>query len=450
MIELITFILTFIFIAFCLIISFVSYKKNNSLNILIVFVFSLILFNGILPFFLINESLDYNLNKSFSLIENYTIEDIFLYYSQNIILLFSTFLGWRIIKRKYKTVNQNITIENKYLYNKTIGKIAKLLLSLSIIAYYVYSIAYGGFISLISYTSDIRSGITEVKNPISFLQKFGGFSVFATLLFAGLLVDKTYNKRMKPWFLFSFVFSVYYLYSLGGRVTFISFFVILILGYGIYKSNYKIKIDVVIKGIIVSLISISGIYYITRIFTRKSAAYSLIDFLLYELSFPFASFNGVIPYAGIYKFKHIVLTPLYFLPTSIWEVKMELKTASSFNTFLFMGAEKGVNGVTGSVPLDIVSFSWLEGGAVGALIIGILFGIFIGFLQKFINSILSNGVKAFIFSYAVLNLAVKIVNYGDPVHVIQGCFSFFIGSIFLIFSLKRLTNKKLKYRRIFK
>ena len=48
-------------------------------------------------------------------------------------------------------------------------------------------------------------------------------------------------------------------------------------------------------------------------------------------------------------FKDIAIAPLYLLPQRIWSQKLNIESASSFNTFVFSGARKGVAGVTGEV-----------------------------------------------------------------------------------------------------
>lgn len=438
MVQVITIILGFLYSTLCVFINFLLYKRTKKINLLIIFIFTLGIFNGIIPSFLLNEAIDNNYNFFSNIIIQYTLYDIFLYYIQNIILLISVILGWLLTKKDTSKIIDDKEMCNLINLNcTTIKKISIFMITSSIILYYLYSLAYGGFIGLLNYTSAIRSGIFVVNNKFSFLQKFGGLSIFSTLLFYGLLKEKNYSKKDMIWFIISISFSIYYLYSLGGRVSFIAFFVSLMLASILYKYHNSINIKLVYKIGFISIAVMLGLYYITNIFARGSGNLSIIDFFMHELSFPFASFKMMSSLPGKLMFKHVILAPLYFLPSSIWEYKLGIDTASSFNTFLFMGAYKGENGVTGSIPLDMVSFSWIEGGVLGGVIIGILYGFVVAILQKRINEIPNRGVKSAIFSYVAIKFSIIAINYGDTVHLIQGEFSFIVGFVFLIYFLKR-------------
>ncbi|MGG4307953.1 O-antigen polymerase [Bacillus anthracis] len=414
------------------------YKNTNSIKLIVFFLFAIIIFNGVMPSILIIESGN-NIYYSdmLNVIKDYSVYDVLLYYSQNIILVISTVIGWMLINKNPKTLKQNIKNSKAVNSNyRIIKNIALLLLLLSIISYYLYSMVYGGFIGLLDNKEAIRSGITR-DSSFAFLQKFGAFSVFSTLLFTGLLIEKVYKKRDLVWFVTSFFFSIYYLYSLGGRVTFISFFVTLILGFTFYRNENRVTKGLIIKVILIGFGVILGIYFSTSFFARATVDLSIFNFFIQELSFPFASFLMVSNYPGVFLFKHVLFAPLYFLPSSIWAYKLGFDSASSFNTFLFMGAKKGESGVTGSIPLDLLSFSWIEGGIIGTIVIGILFGLMLAILQKNINIIPNKGVRSFIFSYVAIQFAIMLVNYGDTLHIIQGEFSFILGFAFLIFCIKK-------------
>lgn len=440
MVQIIAIILGFLFSGLCIFINLLLYKRTKKISLINIFIFMLIIFNGILPVFLINNALNNAFSKSLTIIEDYTISGVFLYYSQNLILLISTTFGWLLVKKgSYnKITTKDISRVNNLNYI-SIKRISIFSLILAMVSYYLYSRAYGGYLGLLDYTTAIRSGLMTVNNPFSFLEKFGGFSLFSTLLLSGLILDKNHSKKDLIWLIASISFSIYYLYSLGGRASLVNFFAALMIGIIFYKYHGKITLNLAFKVGGIVLGAILGLYYVTNIFARGSGSLSIYDFFIQELSFPFASFNMVLDYPGMFLFKHVILTPLYFLPSSIW-INMGFDTASSFNTLLFMGARKGESGVTGSVPLDLLSFSWLQGGFIGSLVIGILFGLLLAVLQRMINCILNKGVKSFVFSYVAVEFAIMIIIYGDTVHVIQGNFSFIVGFCLLLSLLKRNTK----------
>lgn len=443
MVQLITILIGLIFIFLCFFFIFLIYNKSRIINLIIIFLFALIIFNGIVPIFLISADENRFFSDYLYIIRSYTTTNIIVFYIQNIMLLICSILGWMLVKKKPRTITQDEEelISLIKLSSNTTKRIALSFLVLSIISYYLYSKAYGGFLGLLEYTSSIRSGLFSINNPFGFLQKLGGFSVFSTLLYSGLVIDKKIKKIDLLYYVLSIIFSIYYLFSLGGRVSFISFFVVLILAVIFHKFHQKIDLKLVIRITIVATGIIFSLYYITNIFVRGSSSLAITDFFINEVSFGFASFKNVFDYQGIFMFKHVIFSILYFLPSSIWDSKLGFDTATSFNTFLFTGGYKGNGDVLGSIPLDIISFSWLEGGFFGTIIIGILFGAFLALLQKNINKIPNNGVRSFIFSYAAIQFAVLIVLYGDTVHVIQGEFSFFLGFCILTNLIKNCIKK---------
>mgnify|MGYP000930289612 CR=1 FL=1 len=443
MVQIVCILMGFIFVCLALVLGFLLYNRYKTIDLMIIFIFSLIIFNGFIPVFLINEESNRFFIDYLYIIKTYTVIDILMYYIQNITLLLSSIFGWMIIKKNYRLVlDENKERANGSSSLKKIRNIAKFCLILSIGSYYLYSQPYGGFINLLEYTSSLRSGIITVNNPFSFLQKFGRFSIFSTLLFCGLILDKKYKKTDLLYGLISIIFSIYYLYSLGGRVSFISFFLILLLARIFYKYQQKINLKLVTRMIFVLIGIILGLYYMTKFFIRGTVDLAIIDFFINEISFAFASFRNVINYPGIFLFKHVILSPLYFLPSSIWNLKFGFDTATSFNTFLFTGGYKGEGDISGSVPLDIISFSWLEGGFFGPVIIGILYGLLLAVLQRKLNEISNKGVRSFIFSYMIVEFAILVVPYGDTVHLIQSAFSFIIGFCILTHMLKNKVKSK--------
>lgn len=434
-------ILSFLFCALSIILISSIYKRSKKINMIIIFVLSLILFNGIIPVFLLNEATNSGFSNSLGIVGKYSILDICLYYFQNVMLLTSAVFGWLIMK-KHSLLCKDIEISKLTALNcKTIRRVSIFFLILSVLCYYLYSMAFGGFVNLLAYTAAIRSGIIRSYNPFSFLQKFGGFTLLSTLLLCGLIIEKSYKKSDVAWFVFSLIFSTYYLYSLGGRASFVAFFASIGLGYVFYKYENKITLKLIMKSSAIACGIILGLYFLTRIFSRETSDLSIISFFAQELSFPMASFKLVTDQPHVFWFKHVILSPLYFLPSSIWDLKLGFDTASSFNTILFMGAPKGENGVTGSIPLDVLSFSWLEGGIIGGVFVGLIFGSLLAILQKVINDIPNRGIKSLILSYASIKFAVMTVNYGDTVHIIQGDFAFIAGFCMLAFLLKKNIKK---------
>jgi|LFRM01.1.fsa_nt_gb hypothetical protein len=324
----------------------------------------------------------------------------------------------------------------------SIEKLAWFFLILSVAGYWLYARTYGGFIGLLDYSSLIRSGFVDIKNPWSFLNRFGGFAFFASFLFMALFIRYKYLfKRtiLGLAFISSLVFSVYVLYSWKGRVGFLTYLAVFPLGYIFLHNGYGFK--ALTKIIIIVLLVILVLPVFSTWLTPGKASENICMFYAKELSYPYVSLYKSIE-ANSYRYgRDAVLAPIYFLPQRVWWGIFSWESASDQNTINIMGFRKGEAGVTGGIPTDFITFWYMQLGVYSVAIGGIIWGILLRLFDKFIRSIAFKELCAFIYAYAVLSVSVLTSLYADPYHIIRRNFHFFIGLIVVSIFVRTLFNR---------
>ncbi len=371
------------------------------------------------------------------------------YLISSFLLGLSCFSGWTVFRaarrpNKYKQVQYRLNDNWSSRYKNKITCIAWIMLVVAVFSYALYSKAFGGFAGLLKYSILIRSGVMTVNNPFSFLQKFGSLSFVSSFIFFGLLIDRSirkYNCRFNfLGYVLSFGFSIYVLYSLAGRVGALIYIFTFLLGYILY--NHQSVSKLIKRLVIVAIVLPISLIGIDSILGRSSKSISLIELFAKELSFPFASYIVQFDLNNYRLFKDIIVSPLFLLPQRIWS-EINIEVASSFNTFLFMGARKGEAGVTGSIPVDMLTFANMQASIIGIIILGLLWGGVLHYSEVICNKIQIKGVQQVIYANLVLNVALLSVLYGDPQHIIIRNFAIIIGILLIMISAKfKLSLKK--------
>ena len=421
----------FVFITYFII--YIRIYNKRKLQLIDWSILSLATFNG-LGFTFVYWATNNGKNNPFwtqyiTMYDNYTA---IIYLLLCIILGLSYVFGWNIIKSIKRLPAKNEKTLKESFYLNAVMKtrlIAWVMLFLGIVSYALYTKAYGGFLGILNYTIAIRSGTISIYNPLSFLQKLGYFPLFSSYLFFGQIIEKTKaktaNKRCFFGYIISFAFSIYVLYSMAGRVSMLVYFSTFILGYILY--NYNSFTKLVRKLVSLVIILPLGLFGIDSILSRSSRGIGVIELFAKELSFPFASFIVQFGHKNYRLFKDIVVTPLFLLPQRVWYLILNIEVASSYNTFLFYGAIKGEAGVTGSIPVDMLTFANMQASIIGVIIVGFLWGGSLYLLEDYCMKIYPIGVRKVLYANMVFNVAILSVLYGDPQHIVIKNFSMIIG-----------------------
>lgn len=415
-------------------------KKNKKIDLLDFFLLSIGAFNGIGFGFVMWSTYEGRNHMQLGyLMTGYDIYTIINYIFMNIIICIAVFWGWyisnsNIKKIKYK-VNEIPSIKLKEDKNVLNGflLVAWIMLFISIVSYWVYTKSYGGFVGIIDYKKAIRAGVTNINNPYSFLKRFGSFAFFSSFIFYGIIISKE-NKIHKLKYnliglIISVCFSLYVLYTWDGRVSIVVYVITFILSHALY--NYRTILKLFKKLIVIIICGTTLILGSDILIGSTSNKLGIVELLSEELTFPFISFISQIQGGMGRCFKDIMISPLYILPEKIWGGIFGLDTASTFNTIILMGSRKGERGITGEIPIDLLTFGNIQAPVIGIVIVGILFGYILNRIEKHIKKIPVKGIKICIYSNIALYVAILSVLYGDPEHIITRNFHNICGILFI-------------------
>lgn len=342
-----------------------------------------------------------------------------------LVLMTGIIFGWKIpvFEKKYINYISKYSIELK---EKNFLILAFVLLVLGLVLRWLYVQAFGGFIEYLEYNKAIRSAVFELKNPYSFLQPFGYLVVLSSYIFWALILRKYYLILTILGFILSFIFSLYIYYSFAGRVGFILYLASFIVAYLLIR-KFSAKLIIFISALSFPIL-ILIVYFLSLYFNIKGAE-SPSAFIIKEISFVYVSFFIQLSEGDLYRFfVDFILSPTHFLPSS-WTQGL-YQTATEVNTALFSGAKKGDQGVTGGIPVDLLTLGLMQSNLVGIFPVGVLFGMVIRRLDYFINLIPYSEIRNILLVFIALRIAFLGVLYSHPEHFTGGLFSFVV--LFLI------------------
>ncbi len=349
-----------------------------------------------------------------------------------LILLGAIWFGW-VLAGSFHIVRKR----DPYVYkSRNVGKLSMAmwtLLSIAFVTQWLYTRAYGGFIGYLEYSRLIRSGIFIVDNPLSFLQPFGGLVLFASFGFLGLWLTGCRRSGQGLGFLLSFSFSLFMLYAWHGRIAFMVF--LATFGLGIILLS-KPRPSVMLAWGVTTMISIIVGAYFVSIWLNLKPADNFMSFMAKELAFPFGSFFAQYD-SGAHLcrlFKDFIWTPVYLLPSSWWINWVE--NVGQINTAIIMGAPKGSQGVTGAIPIDLITLGFMQASIAGIVVVGLIFGALLRLIQRLIDRLYHPGVHAFFEAYIILKIAVLGLFYSHPPLFVRGNFNLLFTAVLIVFFLK--------------
>lgn len=339
-------------------------------------------------------------------------------------LIFSIILGWRSPNLDVKYLKNYFSYTTKqFLF------IAYVILLLGVILRWIYVQAFGGFLGYLEYSRLIRSGIFELNNPYSFLQPFGYLVVLSCYMFLSIFLKNKKNIYSFLGFILALCSSCYVLYSNVGRVAFLSFIASLFL-IGLYYKKVK-PFKIITFIIILFPLVFFFLYVISNYFEVKGADNPFIYFVK-ETSFVFSTFLIQYTDGNLFRFFiDFIIAPIHFLPSSLTQNIYE--TASQTNTILFYGAKKGEEGVTGGIPVDLLSLSIMQANIFGIVPVGFLFGFLLRFFDNFICEIENIYLRISLLPYISLRVAFLGLLYSQADHFISGLFPIVILFMLLVF-----------------
>lgn len=287
------------------------------------------------------------------------------------------------------------------------------LLLLAISAQWLYSHAYGGYFGLLQYSGSIRSArLANVPhNSLSFLAPFGGLSIIACYGFWGLILSRHRTLVTLCGFVAALGFSLYILYSWLGRIDFAALPLTLLLGALLHRRTAPAK--VLLYGGLGFVLLLVLVYGVSLSLNLKPAS-SFMRFTARELSFPFASlFATMTSYLGPpRKFVDFLMVPLFLTPSSWWSTWFT--PVDVVNTTLLYGFPKGTHGVTGSVPVDLLTLGLYEARLIGIPLVGLLHGALLRFADRLLGQVRPSGVRSALEANVAVSFSVLAVFYAQP------------------------------------
>ena len=364
---------------------------------------------------------------------------LWLYAPYALILVVSTWIGAALAERSGRGMGRRATLEFQSgggaLRRGRIAHLAWFLLGLAIVCYWLYARAYGGFGSLYEVGRLVRAGFSPgVENPLTFLQRFGSLAFVAAFLFWALrkLGSERRGRGLMDavGFVGSFGFSIFVLYTWIGRVGLAVFVLTFPLGKALLRGSTESRL--VGRMAIASVVGWALIVGASGLLGLDRATGAFTDFVAQELAFPVASFQAQVVDGTIRWFQDIVQTPLYVLPQQLWASRWGLSTASMFNTELLLGYRKGTGGVTGGIPIDMVTLGQMQAGIGGVVLVGLIWGYSLIRVGQSVIRIFPRGVREIVYAHITLQFAVLSAVYGDPLHIVVRNFHVFVLMIIYV------------------
>lgn len=356
------------------------------------------------------------------------VEHLYPLHTLSAFILFGcTYIGWLVASSMPIRLPRCLN-GSRMQNNDRLVYAAWILLFVALLMQWMYTRAYGGFIGVLQYSVDIRSGIFEIQNPLSFLQPFGGLALFASFLFFGLWVGGSRSLGVKVGFVLAFLFSLYLLFSWLGRIGFLVYLVTFVLG--VLLARQTRPLPLLVGGGLTMLAILFAAYQIS-IWLNLKAADNIAVFMARELAFPFGSFFAQLDSGQqlLRTFGDFLYAPVYLLPSSWWVNWVE--DVGQINTALIMGAPKGEQGVTGAIPVDLLTLGLMQATAAGIAGVGIVFGASLWVIQRLLDEIRNPGIRAVFEAYVVMKLAMLAIFYAQPSLVVSGNFAFLLAVIII-------------------
>jgi hypothetical protein len=324
-------------------------------------------------------------------------------------------------------------------------------LLVSMLLYWLYSIALGGFVSIIINAMAIRNGVFDlISNKWSFLAKFGGLAFFSSFIFLGISIAKpqTIPKSLKVLtiigLILSIVYSLFVILSWWSRSHFIFYVITLLLAPFVRKSKFILNKKSIIYLILSSIILIILFLGITYKIKGVKMGEGESDRFSLDASVRLLPTFVLIEDPKIRYFQDLFLFPVYILPQKIWKGRIINNTASDELTIKMTGGKKGNLGVPGSMVIGIIPFALLEGGIIGIVIFSIFFAFLLIRIENWILCYLPPGISETLLIYIIFRFVLTSLWNVDPqvivynnIDIVSGIVIFFIMKKIFIHIIKR-------------
>jgi|SRR5690625_82343 len=367
-----------------------DYKRRNNnrisifmgINLIITFVYGLIPIILILNNFFVGKT-------DFFLIYTIDIENAPYFFASIITLIgyICIVIGYFLFN-PYKKYDYKVVIPEIYL-----KYFAFALLIISSFSTIYFSLSLGGLFHSFKYIQDIRSGSINIAGPIFILLPL---SIASFLIYLSFQMNKFNIFSLNFLFLLiSIINSIYYVIIFGGRLP-IALFILIIPMYYMDK-RWKWSLRNLLLILIVGVLSLNYLNDIFDTLSESSESISTkgvfdnIPRLVAQFSFPYINTIQVHDFTynnGEFRyFIDFISWVINYIPSSISSMIGLDQIPPSYlvntNNYLLFDP---TNPAAGGVPTDIVSFGYYQFAVAGVIIVTLLFGLAVAWLDKFFNN----------------------------------------------------------------
>lgn len=308
-----------------------------------------------------------------------------------------------------------------------------------ILGYYFYAQICGGFRELPAYAMAVRRGIVA-DSSFTFLMYLGAFTAFSSFIFCAYLQRPRTLTSILIWILFltSFAFSLYVFWIWGARLPLVVYLATLYIGWVIWRRKWRPLERPIL------LLVFAGMLFLGRplrlyfdnptglqaaVEAMRTAPKVIIEFFAKELAFPTVSLATAVRAFGTEVeprwFVDLVLGPLKLLPERLLNLDLPA-TLTQLHTNTSILAFRG-----GSMPTDIISFSYYSFGLAGVVIGLLVFGWILHTIEHFF--LRSIDLKLGALLYAAWGLALgELVMYAVPERILHIYFWLIVGTFLVL------------------
>lgn len=355
-------------------------------------------------------------------------------------LLFAL-IGYYLINLAYKIRLKKHTYQNEFSYKNYIALEATTFVCffVSLISFYLWTLAFGGIYNFILEANSIRSGVSSTNNSLAFFKHPTSIMLICSYSFLLLFLNnKKFKKTNIIFFIISSIFSVLYCLATDGRMTtgfyFLTFIVIYFKNIEIKRGNISLKrfiyLIIALVCVCVFMLKMDDITNLIRgNEVNTEGKNSFINSFIFELSFVTRSFQ--ISFMNLQKvgfqfYNDFLSGLLAWVPTSLkpsnlirlWEINTNLAGVSS-----------------GEYPCGIISQGYYDGGVIGIVVIFLIYGFALKYVDSFSNK---NLFKVVVF-VSMFSIFTRAIPYGMLYDFVLGSFGIVIFIViykFLNFILK--------------
>lgn len=293
-----------------------------------------------------------------------------------------------------------------------------ILLGVGALALGTYTWSIGGVRSFFLEALLFRGTDPPVVSPLAFLKNVSFALLGASYCFFAIKTGARSSVRpvmLSLLFWLAFGLSLIHLYHAAGRLPLVAFVATFPLSAMVQKARWGWR-TIILLGVA----GLGIILFGKQLFFPRQAAQALasrweavgndasraITDVAIEFSFPYVTLANttlIVPQESPYRlFEDLPLAAQYLVPQRVFGVT-HAPMVSMVNTELL------TDGVSGTVPVDIVSFGYFSAGVVGVVVVTLLLGLALG-----LSEMLFQGSTGTVFRVALSLFLGFRVMYGDP------------------------------------